>query len=155
MKMLKIMPVLALMAISILGSKACAQTGGSLDLSWHTIAGGGGSCAAAHYALTGTIGQADAASASSATCTLVGGFWASEAAISAPQGPYLQIKRSGSFVIISWPAEAGASTLQSAGDLTSHPNWTAVAQPLTLAGSQYQVTLSATNAKQFFRLARQ
>ena len=53
-----------------------AQTGGGLDLSWHTIDGGGGtSNSDSDYTLSGTIGQPVAGHMSGGDYTLSGGFW--------------------------------------------------------------------------------
>lgn len=51
--------------------------GGTYDLSWNTIDGGGGISTGGTYALTGTIGQPDANSVTltGGTYALNGGFW--------------------------------------------------------------------------------
>jgi len=49
--------------------------GGSYDLSWHTVDGGGGSSSGGTYTLRGTAGQADAGLLSGGTYSLAGGFW--------------------------------------------------------------------------------
>ena len=53
---------------------ALALSGG-FDLSWFSIDGGGGVSNAGGYALSGTIGQADAGASSGARYKLAGGFW--------------------------------------------------------------------------------
>lgn len=52
-----------------------AQTGGGYDLTWSTIASGGGRSAGGAYVLEGTIGQPDAGLMSGGAYVLVGGFW--------------------------------------------------------------------------------
>ena len=56
---------------------AVAQSGGSYELTWSSIDGGGstGTLSGGSYALNGTIGQADAGEISGGTFTLGGGFW--------------------------------------------------------------------------------
>jgi hypothetical protein len=52
-----------------------AQTGNGYDLTWHTLAAGGGSPVAGNgYTLVGIIGQSDAGAAAGGGYTLDGGF---------------------------------------------------------------------------------
>ncbi len=53
------------------GPAASAQ----YELSWYTIDGGGGRSTGGDFALTGTIGQPDAAYSSGGNFELLGGFW--------------------------------------------------------------------------------
>ena len=48
---------------------------GQYDLSWYTIDGGGGRSTGGDFALTGTIGQPDAAYSAAGNYELLGGFW--------------------------------------------------------------------------------
>ncbi len=53
-----------------------AQSGGTYDLTWNTIDGGGQMFSTGGaYSLGGTIGQADAGTMSGGSYTLSGGFW--------------------------------------------------------------------------------
>ena len=52
-----------------------AQSGGPYVLDWSTIDGGGGRISGGQYALTGTIGQPDAAYSAGGNYELLGGFW--------------------------------------------------------------------------------
>lgn len=63
--------LVALLSITI----AFAQSGGSYDLTWNTIDGGGGNSAGGTISLRGTIGQPDAGALAGGTITLAGGFW--------------------------------------------------------------------------------
>ena len=57
---------------------ALAQSGGGFDLSWHTVASGGGTFSSGgDYTLGGTIGQPEAGSMAGGDYMLSGGFWAS------------------------------------------------------------------------------
>ncbi len=53
-----------------------AQTGGSYDLSWSTVDGGGGTFSTGGvYSLGGTIGQPDAGAMTGGAYSITGGFW--------------------------------------------------------------------------------
>jgi hypothetical protein len=52
-----------------------AKSSGTYELSWYTIDGGGGRSIGGPYALTGTIGQPDAAYSAGDNYELLGGFW--------------------------------------------------------------------------------
>ena len=74
---------LALMALAVCvvvvshsAYPANAQTGGTYDLAWNSIDGGGTMFSTSgSYSLGGTIGQADASMLSGGSYTLNGGFW--------------------------------------------------------------------------------
>ena len=69
--------VLATLALAFaLAASVHAQTGGGFDLTWNTIAGGGGASNGGGFEVDGTAGQTDAATMSGADFTLSGGFWA-------------------------------------------------------------------------------
>jgi hypothetical protein len=51
-----------------------AQSGGSFDLSWWAVVGGGGASSGGNYTLTGAIGQPEAGMLSGGSYTLTGGF---------------------------------------------------------------------------------
>ena len=62
-----------------LSPNVLAQSGGSYDLSWSTVDGGGSISSGGSYTLSGTIGQPDARNhpqaMSGGTYRLTGGFW--------------------------------------------------------------------------------
>ena len=61
---------------AIWASRAQAQTGGSYDLTWSTIDGGGYMFSTGgNYSLGGTLGQPDAGALGGGSYTLAGGFW--------------------------------------------------------------------------------
>lgn len=70
---------LALSALTALAQpwSSLAPADTQYDLSWRTVDGGGEAASdnGAQYALTGTIGQADAGASSDSQYGLVGGFW--------------------------------------------------------------------------------
>jgi len=72
--------IVLLLALGTAASLALAQSGGSYDLTWNTVDGGGAMFSAGgNYSLGGTIGQADAGALSGGAYTLAGGFWVSVA----------------------------------------------------------------------------
>jgi hypothetical protein len=56
-------------------SSATAQTGGSYEISWSTVDGGGGLSSGGAYVLTVTIGQPDAAYSAGGQYEILSGFW--------------------------------------------------------------------------------
>lgn len=69
-----------LLMFSILAaiSSASGQTGGSYELSWSTVDGGGGISSGGDFILRGTIGQPDAGVMGGGKYELLGGFWPGE-----------------------------------------------------------------------------
>lgn len=77
MRKLKWLALVALV-VAILASTGLvlAQVGGGYDLSWSTIAGGGGHADGGGYALEATIGQSAAGEMAGGSYRLTSGFWA-------------------------------------------------------------------------------
>ena len=67
--------VLVALALLLFVSIALAQVSDNYDLSWHTIAGGGGPMSSANYALNGTIGQAAIGPATDTNYDQGAGYW--------------------------------------------------------------------------------
>jgi hypothetical protein len=70
--------VMLVLAVALVKSSTplVAQSGGTYDLTWSTIDGGGGMFSAGGtYSLGGTIGQADTGTLIGGAYTLTGGFW--------------------------------------------------------------------------------
>jgi uncharacterized membrane protein len=75
-------PILILLALVVLtlfianATSTHAQSGGTYELTWSTLDGGGAtSSTGGTYSLDGTIGQPDAGTMSGGTYSLGGGFW--------------------------------------------------------------------------------
>ena len=67
-------------------------------------------------------------------------------------GPVLSVAPSDpDNVVVSWPVASGAFTLQQATNLGS-PVWQDVADSPTNDGTNFRVTVPATNQSQYFRL---
>jgi O-glycosyl hydrolase len=68
--------------------------------------------------------------------------------------PVIVTATTGTSLTMSWPVASAGFTLQSCTNLAS-TNWAAVSSPLPqIAGTNYQVTVPATNTPQFFRLSQ-
>jgi|SRR6266446_4861406 len=70
-------------------------------------------------------------------------------------GPQLAITRSGAQAIFSWPTNRPGYQLESESTLTNPPAWSAVTNPVGVAGSQFTVTNSFSGATKFYRLRSQ
>lgn len=121
------------------------------SLSWFTIAGGGGTCTNGQYALSGTIGQADAGAMSGGPYSLTGGFWALEA-VQTPGAPKLSIARtSTNTVVVSWPSDSTGFHLQQSSDLST-TNWVAPAEPVFDDGTNKFIIVNSPAGNRFYRL---
>ncbi len=68
--------LLILLGLLLVSGSVIASSGGTFDLPWMTVDGGGGSSSGGSYALSGTVGQTDAGGPlSGGSYTLNGGFW--------------------------------------------------------------------------------
>ena len=82
----------------------------------------------------------------------VGFTWAD---VTPPALPELTALQTGRAILLQWPTNFTAFTLQTTLGLTSPATWTAVLTAPTLSGTNYTVQLGTTNAARFFRLQRQ
>jgi len=106
--------LLALLALLLPCHAVCAQ----YSIDWSTIDGGGGTAAGGPYALSGTVGQPDAAAMGAGQYAMHGGFWPGLIVPSAGEAPTLFIQLAGDSVIISWSPETPGFELEAASDLT-------------------------------------
>jgi hypothetical protein len=65
----------------------------------------------------------------------------------------LTLSHSAEGILLSWPQDVGAVTLQATGTLANSP-WEDVATTPILEGGLQKVTVQATNTAQFYRLRR-
>jgi alpha-tubulin suppressor-like RCC1 family protein len=70
-----------------------------------------------------------------------------------PVIPSLQIKLSGTNVILTWPSSATGYVLQSTVSLTPPVSWTAVTNVPAISNLQYIVTIPISSGSLFYRLA--
>jgi hypothetical protein len=116
-------------------------------IDWFTMDGGGGQSSGGVYTLNGTIGQPDAATSSSGSYTLEGGFWSALAV----EQPALRIIRNGADVILAWPNPSTGFQLQESPSLTT-PNWTDVTAVPVIVGGEKQVSRTLAPGTRFYRL---
>lgn len=125
------------------------------DISWYTIAGGGGTSSGGSYTLSGTMGQSSAGRMAGGSYSIEGGFWGLVAAIQTPGAPLLSIIRTNDTVIVSWPIPATGFVLVQTNQLTGVAgSWPQVPFPYVTNAWEIQVTLPATPGNQFFRLSK-
>ena len=67
--------------------------------------------------------------------------------------PSLAVSRAGTNIVVQWHTNVVSFVLQSTTELPSTLGWQNVTNSVVVAGSNYTVTLSATNSSRFFRLA--
>jgi hypothetical protein len=144
--------VLLLLASGLLPATLASAQSYSLD--WFTVAGGGGASTGGVFAVSGTIGQADAGTLTGGNFTLTGGYWAVIAAIQTPGLPYLWVSRTPTnTVCVSWELADSTWTLQTTTNLAAKPIvWATVPPPYqTNATSAYYVEPTPRGNK-FYRL---
>ena len=124
-------------------STAWAQ---SHSIDWHTIDGGGGTSTGGSYALSGTIGQADAGHLTGGTYEVQGGFWPGMVIPSTGEVPTLLISWESGAVTVSWSPATAGFTLEATEDLTSGI-WDAVP-----GGDTSPTVVPLDSATRFFRL---
>jgi hypothetical protein len=91
----------------------------SYSIDWYKVAGGGGTSTGGVYAVSGTIGQADASGPmTGGNYSLSGGFW-SLFAVQTPGAPNLKITYSGNQAIVSWDPSATGWALQTNNNLAA------------------------------------
>ena len=146
--------VLALAVSAFCATKAFAQSGGSFDLKWSTIDGGGGASGGGTFSIAGTIGQPDAGRMSGGNFSLEGGFWSIFAAVATPGAPLLRIFLTATNTVgIGWPAPSTGFSLQGTINLNP-PTWAPVTNVPAVAGSENQVIISLPAGNRFFRLTK-
>jgi len=136
--------VLAVMA-TLTGAHA------QLAVNWTTLDGGGGSSSNAAFAVSGTIGQPDAAVSAGGAFTVRGGFWTAWVVVPVEDAPPLNIFRVGADAILAWPNPSTGFQLQESPSLVA-PAWTNVAAAPVIVGGEKQVSQPLTPVMKFFRL---
>src|SRR5262245_37808613 len=105
---------------------AHAQSGADFNLSWNITSTGSGACGGGGFALNGTVGQPEAASAIGGSFSLHGGFW--PGMDSQEIGPALRIAQDGWYVKLSWATNAAGFSLYKSVSLANRV-WTVVTDP--------------------------
>ena len=129
-------------------SALCFSALAQYAIDWHTINGGGGTSTNGQYAISGTIGQADANTVHMAggSFMLDGGFWA-VIAVQTEGAPYLSIVSAGpGQALIAWDPDSPGWVLQETESLTV-PSWSNAPSLST-----NNVTVPTTPPVRFYRL---
>jgi hypothetical protein len=122
----------------------------SLDLSWFTLDGGGGTSTGVTYAVSGTIGQPDAGMLSAGNYTLQGGFWPGVQPSSQCPFTGINIERLGQGrVRISWPLAQCGYVLYHTPTLTG---WALLPPPYTT--NQTSLSVIRSERAEFLQLRR-
>lgn len=129
-----------------------AQT--NYAIPWFKVAGGGAmQSTGGGYALSGTIGQADAGRLTGGIYRNEGGFWG--IAVQQLGYPVLSITPSGTNVIVSWVTAETGFIVQTNADLATPNVWNDTALSPVVTGTTNRVTVPVNPAmKTFFRLRR-
>ena len=137
-----------MLSVSLFGFEVAAQ---NYSVDWFKIAGGGGTSSNGQFALTGTMGQADAGAAmSGGNYSVTGGFWALLRVEQTPGAPHLYIADSGGAVTVFWQ-NVGSWALQQNSNLALANGWSTSSGVTTVNGTNY-LTIPNPTGSQFFRL---
>lgn len=71
----KIIILLGIVSLLVVGSVILAAPSGGFTINWWTADGGGGTSSGGSFAVSGTVGQPDAAVSTGGLYVLTGGFW--------------------------------------------------------------------------------
>ena len=130
------------------GLAAHAQSGNGFDLSWHKVAGGGGTSTGGVYPVSGTVGQHDAGGPlTNGVYSLTGGYWALPIAVQTTNAPTLAIiPAAPGWATISWTPPTPGFVLQETTSL-SPTNWIN-----SLSAATNPITVPAVPPSKFYRL---
>ncbi len=156
---MKMMPInkslLLTIALTATAFSSRAQSGGTFDLGWSTIGGGGGTSRGGRFALSGTIGQPDAGTLSGGNFELEGGFWSGIMLLQMPGAPILKIKLiAGGLAVISWPVGVSGFTLEETATLAQPNSWSATPQSVVDTATEHTVTVPAAGVIECYRLKK-
>jgi len=132
-----------------------AQSGGQFDLSWFTIAGGGGTSSGGQFHLRGTVGQREAGALSGGNFKLEGGFWSGITVQQTLGAPLLRIKLLGSGqAILSWPVSVSGFALEETMNASQGYSWSTTPQSVVDTATEHTVTVPANGLMKCYRLKR-
>jgi hypothetical protein len=135
----------------LLVSAASAQ---NYSIDWSVIGGGGGTCTAGVYSVSGTIGQHDAGGPmTNGNFSLTGGFW-SLYAVQTPGAPVLGIKlTTPNTAMVYWPSPSTGFNLQVNTNLAT-TNWVTPAGSVTDDGTIKYIMVNPPGGNRFYRLLK-
>jgi len=134
----------------VTGLAANAQ---SYSIDAFTVDGGGGTSTGGVYAVTGTMGQADAGALMlGGNYSVQGGFWSIIAVVPSPGAPVLTIARtSTNSIIVSWPASSTNWELRESSDLKT-ANWSPVSLLPQKVGEHMEYIVTSPTGNRYYRL---
>ena len=137
--------------LTLTGAAALAQ----YSIGWFKIAGGGGTSSGGNYAVSGTIGQADAGGPlTGGNYSLTGGFWSGVTLVQNPEGPELSmVTDSKGGMTVRWPSPSPGYILQQSTDLTKE-SWADSTYPVADDGNWRSITFEPAAGRLYFRLRR-
>jgi hypothetical protein len=146
------MKILALLLCSLAGAVTVrAQS----VVDWFTMDAGGLPAASANYVINDTLGQADAATLTSANYTIVGGFWALSGLGPLTGLPVLHIAHGApGNVFLWWPSPSAGFVLQENNDISNPAGWSNVAGLVADDGVMRSLTRPAPGVARFYRLRK-
>jgi len=140
-----------------LGALALSRTADAqFNIDWFSIDDGGRTSAGGQFALSGTIGQPDAAPVlTGGSFKVEPGFWSGVTLLQTPGAPILKIKLiGGGLAVLSWPVSVTGFTLQETSNVTQPNGWSSPPQPVVDTATEHTVTVQATGTTRCFRLMR-
>ena len=75
MKRVRVVGLIAVLGLLAAAAGVAFAQNGGYEIDWWTVDGGGGTSEGGDFALSGTVGQADAGTMSGGDYVLTGGFW--------------------------------------------------------------------------------
>ena len=123
----------------------------SFSIDWHTIDGGGGTSTGGVFAVSGTVGQPDAAAQpmTNGTFSLTGGFW-SIFTVPTPDAPLLSVERQAAAVRVFWPLPATGFVLDQS--LTVTGAWSQVSFPYATNATDISISVPMPTGSKYYRL---
>jgi hypothetical protein len=143
--------IIAALTSVVLFGAAIALQSQPFSVNWHTIDGGGGTSTGGVYAVSGTIGQADAGpTMTNGQYAVTGGFWALPQPVQTPGAPSLSIAANPpGFVTISWTPDTDTNWVLQETLSLSPTNWID-----STSGTNNPTMVAVTNAARFYRLKK-
>lgn len=138
--------------LSVLLLTSALSLPAQFSVNWATISGGGGRSSGGVHSIQASIGQPAPGASGAGGYSLQAGFWATPVVMQTPGAPPLRIARiDTNTVLLAWPVTSTTFTLQVNNDLAT-TNWSTVANPANLVGSENQVAIPFSAAPRFYRL---
>ena len=137
-------------ALLLVAFKLCAQP---YSIDWYKISCGGGTSTGGVYAVSGTIGQADASGAmSGGQYSVTGGFWSLISVVQTVGAPTLTVTHAGNNVVVSWPSPSTGFQLEQNANLAAANGWTTTGFSIADNGTTKSITIPSPTGNLFFRL---